>query len=81
MGDLEPLVVDLFVTIEKDIEVNVTRALIDDLLASHVVLDGLKLIQQSYRVKICLDLVIGQQDASQMFFDIHASQAPLTKRS
>jgi hypothetical protein len=81
MGDLEPLVIDLFVTIEKDIEVDVARTLIDDLLASHVVLDGLKLIQQSYRVKICLDLVIGQQDASQMFFDIHASQAPLTKRS
>ena len=57
MRDLETLVVDCLVAVEQDVEVDVTRTLIDDLLASHIVLNGLELIQQSYGFQLRLNLV------------------------
>ncbi|CAF3534881.1 unnamed protein product [Fusarium graminearum] len=56
MGNFETFVVDCLVTIEKNVQVDVTRALINDLFTSHIVLNGLKLIQQSYWLQFCLNL-------------------------
>lgn len=43
--DIEPLMLELFVTVKENVEVNVARPLIDDLVTPHLILYGLKLIQ------------------------------------
>lgn len=52
----EALMVELDVVIEKDIEVNVTRALVNDLFATKGVLDILESIQKGKWLKSCLNL-------------------------
>lgn len=50
MRHRETRVVNLLVVIQKDIEVDITRSLVNDLFAAHRILDVLELVQQRKRL-------------------------------
>lgn len=54
--DIEPLMFELFIAIEKNIKVDVARALVNNFVAPHLVLYGLKLVQQLQRAQVRFDL-------------------------
>lgn len=56
MRHCEARMVDLLVIIQKDVEVDITRPLVDYLFAAHCIFDVLKLIQERKRLQVCLDL-------------------------
>lgn len=56
MRHLQPLMVDGLIAIHQDIEVDISRPLVDELLTTHGPLDILQLIQESQWLKRCLNL-------------------------
>lgn len=82
MGNIETLVLDLFVTVEQDVKVYVAGAFIDDLLAAHIALNCLQLVQELQRLQLCLNLGRSSAPSSRRHDEItRTSQAPLRKRS
>lgn len=60
MRDFQSLVGHLFIAIEQNVQVNVARALVDDLLPAHIPLNCLKLVKKGKRLKLSLNLHIHQ---------------------
>lgn len=60
MRDFQSLVGHLFIAIEQNVQVNVSRALVDDLLPPHISLNCLQLIKKGKRLKFSLNLHIHQ---------------------
>ena len=56
VGHNEAPVLDLLVLVQQDVEVNVARALVDELLAAERALNVLELVEQRQRVQLRLDL-------------------------
>lgn len=56
MWDREPFVVNLFVAVEQDVEVDVAGALVDEFSPAHVPLNRLELVQQSQGLELGFDL-------------------------
>lgn len=58
MRNIESLIGYSLVSIEQNVEVNVSRALVNELTATEMSLYRLKLIQEGHWCKFCLDLYI-----------------------
>lgn len=56
MGDIEALILDLFIAIKQNVEVNVARAFVNYLLPAHLALNGLQLVQERQGLQVCLNL-------------------------
>ena len=58
MWHAQSLMRDNVIFVKENVEIDIARSFVNDLLSAHGVLDILQLIQESQRFKSCLDLMM-----------------------